>query len=178
MVAVAAIFIHYLLTPTRRSRRQVMLLVYREPLRIRNRTITVHFVYVYVLLIRPTYLYTYTFTVSAVTIAPITAITAITLIHKPILFTIVVFLYLPSYLLSVYIYRILAAFYLRGETRGTLFRRSWTLIYVYIYLYVLRILVVVDFRGEAGGTLLCSGCPPYICILAVAVVRSSSAVRS
>ena len=43
MVAVAAIFITYLLTPTRRSRGQVMLLVWREPLRIRNRTIAAHF---------------------------------------------------------------------------------------------------------------------------------------
>ena len=72
MVAVAALFIHYLLTPTRRSRGQVMLLVWREPLRIRNRTIAVHFVYVYVLLIRKlrllirtTYLYIYTFIVEA-----------------------------------------------------------------------------------------------------------------
>lgn len=178
MVRGAAIFIHYLLTPTRRSRRQVILLVWREPLRIRSRTIAVHFVYVYVLLIRPTHLYTYTFTVSAATTIPIVAITTITLIHKPTLFTIIVLLYLPSYLQSVYIYRILAALYLRGETRGTLFRRSWTFIYVYIYLYVLRILIVVDLRGEAGGTLLCSSCPLYICILAVAVIRSSSAVRS
>ena len=86
MVAVAALFTTYLLTPTRRSRRQVMLLVWREPLRIRSRTIAVHFVYVYVLLIRPTYLYTYTFTVFATTIAPITATTAIILIHRPTLF--------------------------------------------------------------------------------------------
>ena len=104
MVAVVAIFTTYLLTPTRRSRRQVMLLVWREPLRIRNRTIAVHFVYVYVLLIRPIYLYTYTFIVSVATTVPITAITTIILIHKPILFTIIVLLYLPSYLLSVYVY--------------------------------------------------------------------------
>lgn len=135
MVAVAAFFITYLLTPTRRSRRQVMLLVWREPLRIRNRTIAVHFIYVYVLLIRPTYLYTYTFTVSAATIAPITAITAIILIHRPVLFTIVVLLYLPSYLLSVYVYCILAALYLRGETRGTLFRLS--------YPFYIRILILI-----------------------------------
>ena len=181
MVAVAAIFTTYLLTPTRRSRRQVMLLVWRKPLRIRNRTIAVHFVYVYVLLIRklrPIHLYTYTFTVSAVITVPITAITTTILTHKPILFTTIVLLYLPSYLLSVYVYCIFAALYLRGETRGTLFRRSWTFIYVYIYLYELRILIVVDLRGETEGTLLCSSCPPYICILAVAVVRSSSAVRS
>ena len=31
----------------------------------------------------------------------------------------------------------------------------------------------MDLRGEAGATLLCSGCPPYICILAAAAVRSS-----
>ena len=134
--------------------------------------------YLYVLLKRPTYLYTYTITVSAATITPITAITITTLIHKPTLFIVVVLLYLPSYLLSVYIYRILAALYLRGETRGSLFRKSWTLIYVYIYLYELRILIVVDLRGETGGTLFCCGWPLYICILAVAVVRSSSAVRS
>ena len=177
MVAVAALFTTYLLTPTRRSRGQVMLLVWSEPLRIRNRTIAVHFVYVYVLLIRPTYLYTYTYIVSAATIAPIIPITIINLTHLPIL-SIVVLLYLPSYLLSIYVYCILAALYLRGETRGTLLRRSWTFIYVYIYLYELRILIVVDLRGEAGGTLLYSSCPLYICILAVAVVRSSSAVRS
>ena len=107
MVSVAAIFITYLLTPTRRSRRQVMLLVWREPLRIHNRTIAVHFIYVYVLLIRklrPTYLYTYTFTVSVATTVPITTITTIILTHKPILFTTIVLLYLPSYLLSVYFY--------------------------------------------------------------------------
>ena len=131
MVAVAALFIHYLLTPTRRSRRQIWYETTHPPLRIRNRTIAVHFVYVYVLLIRPTYLYTYTFTVSATTTIPIVAITTITLIHKPILFTTIVLLYLPSYLLSVYIYCILAALYLRCETEGTLFRLSWTLIYVY-----------------------------------------------
>lgn len=120
MVAVAAIFTTYLLTPTRRPRRQIWYETTHQPLRIRNRTIAVHFVYVYVLLIRPTYLYTYTFIVSAATIAPITAITAIILTHKPIL-SIVVLLYLPSYLQSVYVYCILAALYLRGETRGTLF---------------------------------------------------------
>ena len=157
MVAVAAISITYLQAPTRRSRRQIWYETTHPPLRIRNRTIAVHFIYVYVLLIRPTYLYTYIFAVSATTITPIVAITTITLIHRPILFIAIVLLYLPSYLQSVYFYCILAALYLRGETGGTLFRRSWTLIYVYIYLYELRILVVVDLRGEAGGTLLCSG---------------------
>ena len=149
MVAVAAIFIHYLLTPTQRSRRQVMLLVQREPLRIRNCTIAVHFIYVYVLLIQKlrllihityttysfiylyiyyTYylirlpqlffnirlprLYTYIFTVSAATIAPIITTTAITLIHRPILFITIILLYLPSYLLSVYVYCTLIVFYL------------------------------------------------------------------
>ena len=131
MVAVAAIFTTYLLTPTRRSRRQIWYETTHPPLRIRSRTIAVHFVYVYVLLIRPTYLYTYTFIVSVATIAPIIAITTTVLIHRPTLFIIVVLLYLPSYLLSVYVYCILAALYLRGETRGTLLRRSWTFIYVY-----------------------------------------------
>ena len=116
MVGGAAKFTTYLLTPTRRSRRQVTLLTSRQPLRIRNRTIAAHFVYVYVLLIRklrPIHLYTYTFIVSAATIAPITAITITTLIHKPTLF-IVVLLYLPSYLLSVYIYRILSTYTTSG----------------------------------------------------------------
>ena len=131
MVRVAAKFTTYLLTPTRRSRRQIWYETTHQPLRIRNCTIAVHFVYVYVLLIRLTYLYTYTFTVSAATTVPITAIIIITLTHKPNLFTTIVLLYLPSYLLSVYVYCILAALYLRGETRGTLFRRSWTFIYVY-----------------------------------------------
>ena len=131
MVAVAAIFTTYLLTPTRRSRRQIWYKTTHPPLRIRNRTIAVHFVYVYVLLIRPTYLYTYTFIVSAATTIPIVAITTITLIHRPTLFIIVVLLYLPSYLLSIYFYRIFVALYLWDETRGTLFRRSWTFIYVY-----------------------------------------------
>ena len=89
--------------------------------------------YLYVLLIRPTHLYTYMFTttifqytiaVSPTTINPITPIIIIILIHKPVLFIISVLLYLPSYLQSVYIYCILAALYLRGETRGTLFRLS------------------------------------------------------
>ena len=124
MVCGAAKFTTYLLTPTRRSRRQIWCETTHQPLRIRSCTIAVHFVYVYVLLIRPTHLYTYTFTVSAATIVPITAITITTLIHKPALFIIVVLLYLPSYLLSVYVYCILAALYLRGETQGTLFRLS------------------------------------------------------
>ena len=124
MVAVAAFFTTHLLTPTRRSRRQIWYETTHPPLRIRNRTIVVHFVYVYVLLIRSIHLYTYTFTVSAATIAPITAITTITLIHRPTLFITIILLYLPFYLLSVYVYCILAALYLRGETRGTLFRLS------------------------------------------------------
>lgn len=121
MVAVAAISTTYLQAQTRRSRRQIWYKTTHPPLRIRNRTIAVHFVYVYVLLIRSTYLYTYTFIVSATTIAPITAITVINLTHRPTLFIISVLLYLPSYLLSVYFYHILAALYLRGETGGSLF---------------------------------------------------------
>ena len=135
MVAVAAIFIHYLLTPTRRSRRQVMLLVYREPLRIRNRTIAVHFVYVYVLLIRPTYLYTYTFIVSAATIAPITATTVIILTHRLTLFITIVLLYLPSYLLSVYVYCTLFTYTIYGvKPKVRCFAEAGPL-YTYIYTY-------------------------------------------
>ena len=115
MVAVAALFTTYLLTQTRRSRRQIWYETTHPLLRIRNRTITVHFVYVYVLLIRKLRLrihilirlprlYTYTFTVSVIITVPITATTIINLTYRPILFITVVLLYLPSYLLSIYIY--------------------------------------------------------------------------
>ena len=149
MVAVAAIFTTYLLTPTRRSRRQIWYETTHPLLRIRNCTIAVHFVYVYVLLIRPTYtkatiyllIYvyvyrSYTFTVSAATIAPITATTAINLIHRPILFihccppipTLLPPIRLHL-LYSIYIYD------LRCKTEGTLFRLS-CLFYIRIYILI------------------------------------------
>ena len=138
MVCEAAKFTTYLLTPTRRSRRQVTLLTSREPLRIRSCTIAAHFVYVYVLLIRklrPTYLYTYTFIVSATTIAPITAIIIITLIHRPALFIIIVLLYLPSYLQSVYIYCTLFMYTTSGVRPEVRCSAEAGPLYTYIYTY-------------------------------------------
>ena len=135
MVAVAAIFTTYLLTPTRRSRRQIWYETTHPPLRIRSRTIAVHFVYVYVLLIRPTYLYTYTFIVFATTIVPITATTVIILTHRPTLFITIVLLYLPSYLLSVYVYCTLFTYTIYGvKPKVRCFAEAGPL-YTYIYTY-------------------------------------------
>lgn len=122
MVAVAAIFIHYQLTPTRRSRGQVIDVQSPEPLRIRSCTIAVHFVYVYVLLIRKLriririliclpHLYTYMFTADAIRYILLPA-----LLPPPftcLLFRLYVYSPYPTYLYD-----------LRGETGATLFRLS------------------------------------------------------
>ena len=100
MVAVAAISITYLQTPTRRPRRQIWYETTHPPLRIRNRTIAVHFVYVYVLLIRKlrllirtTYLYIYTFIVEAARLClplnpPIPALLPPIRLHLPYIYRI------------------------------------------------------------------------------------------
>ena len=61
MVAVAAIFIHYQLTPTRRSRGQVIDVQWLNPLRIRRARQPHTFLRLRQLLIRTTYIYTYTY---------------------------------------------------------------------------------------------------------------------
>ena len=136
MVAVAALFIHYLLTPTRRSRGQVMLLVYGELLRIRNRTIATHlftatattytyylydlltYILIRLLLRLPSYVYRscclYVYRYMSSYTYPLTS--------NP--FTFIVYL-----LYSIYVYD------LQGETRGTLFRLSCPF-YIRIYIFI------------------------------------------
>ena len=150
MVAVAAIFIHYQLTPTRRSRGQVMLLTSREPLRIRNRTPAVSTLLIRFAWAKTTYTNTYTYTFNLY--APVTVPLQFFRCDSPLR-------PLPPLLLppiAQLLSKLTEPYIL---IRSPLERRSYVASYInhfYICIYILiriYILIVYDLRRLDGVTL-------------------------